>query len=567
MSTSGNRTGYKIFSINTTVRNPKRNIDFLIHFKKFNGKIMNRENLLLYLIELVKNGIYKFTNIPINIKNKLKLGEELSTEEVNNLMKLNPQATGFTGRVMTQLRALKDQNLLEFNSKDNSISYTKFGEELIKNEINATFIYTKSLIGLHAKSPIRNNILNESRPFLNTIFVINEVNNIWKELGNEPKGILKHEFSVFVLSMKDCDYKKTSKEIIEYRKLYKYESNEEYIKKYLDEKNILPLKYNSIIKDYSDEVFRKFEMTGLIIQHGSFNYIYYNFSQYNMEKIKLILDYYKDYKYINFNTPNEYYDFLNSIKLPWENNEKIRKKIIEYKAKVLKMSLNQDISLDQQEEILDRIFYTNALSKVINKYELKFIYNELLILSGKIREESKLNDISEPLRLEYLLSLLIGKKYGIKGLISNIIYNEEGFPLHYAPSGKADIIYITNDGAYIFEPTMLRNRNQQLNSETTNIIRHIEEAKKEINIEYRTSMIAPYIHIDTIEFFQYKLNTKNIKILPLTIERIVGLFIESENIKKLNVNFDNIVKILKDKDINEFFNIINSYNITKNIDK
>lgn len=35
----------------------------------------------------------------------------------------------------------------------------------------------------------------------------------------------------------------------------------------------------------------------------------------------------------------------------------------------------------------------------------------------KINEKSKYEHISEPLRLEYLLTLLIGKKYGLKGLV------------------------------------------------------------------------------------------------------------------------------------------------------
>ena len=48
MGTSGARKGYKIFSINTTIRNPKRNTDFLIAFKKFDGQLMDDNNLYLY---------------------------------------------------------------------------------------------------------------------------------------------------------------------------------------------------------------------------------------------------------------------------------------------------------------------------------------------------------------------------------------------------------------------------------------------------------------------------------------------------------------------------------------
>ena len=37
MGTAGDRTGYKVFSINTTIRNPARNYDFLKVFERFDG--------------------------------------------------------------------------------------------------------------------------------------------------------------------------------------------------------------------------------------------------------------------------------------------------------------------------------------------------------------------------------------------------------------------------------------------------------------------------------------------------------------------------------------------------
>lgn len=114
MGTSGARKGYKIFSINTTIRNPKRNTDFLISFQKFDGKLMDDNNLYLYLFELVKKGIYQFTNVSEIIKNKIESDIELTPQEVITAIKDNPQATGLSGRVMTQLRSLKDQGFLIF---------------------------------------------------------------------------------------------------------------------------------------------------------------------------------------------------------------------------------------------------------------------------------------------------------------------------------------------------------------------------------------------------------------------------------------------------------------------
>ena len=51
MGTAGNRKGYKVFSINTTIRNPKRNRDFLAIFEPFNGKIFDEQTAYNYLYE------------------------------------------------------------------------------------------------------------------------------------------------------------------------------------------------------------------------------------------------------------------------------------------------------------------------------------------------------------------------------------------------------------------------------------------------------------------------------------------------------------------------------------
>src|SRR5690554_2642817 len=248
---SGARTGFKVFSINTTIRNPKRNIDFLRIFKKYDGEIMDDLNSYKYLYDLVKYGIYRFANIPNNVKVKLETDEELTKEEVFLLIKDNPQATGLKGRVMTQLRALKDQGFLKFEktkTRANIVKITKLGNDLIENDIDGTITFTRAMLGMQAKSPIRTSLYNRSVPFLNTIFVINEVNKEWKKLGNTPKGILLHEFGTFVLSMKDCDYRKAANEIINYRSLYRYKVNQTYIAEYLRKNNILELKINSVIR-------------------------------------------------------------------------------------------------------------------------------------------------------------------------------------------------------------------------------------------------------------------------------------------------------------------------------
>lgn len=561
----GARKGYKIFSFSMTIRNPKRNTDFLRVFKKYKGKLMTETMLYNYFFQLVQEGIYTFSNIPNSIREKLESEILLNDKEVESLIENNPQATGVIGRVMTHLRALKDQGFLIFHNVKkglNKISLSKLGEELIDTISDATNIYTKVMIGTHTSNPARKtSMFNEAVPFLNTLFVIDEVKRKWSKLGHDSKGILFHEFGTFVLSMKDCDYKKAAAEIIKYRKKYRYEVNKDYILKYLETYGIEKYEFSSIINDYPDEVFRKFEMTGLLVKRGKFSYRYVDFSKINIDKVKKILSDYKNYYFHHFSGREEYYDYLSSIPIPWEKDEKLRRQIVKTKYKILGLNHNDKLSLIEQENYADILLRKKSLDDAIDNHELNVLIDEMKILSGTIKKESKFHDLPEPLRLEYVLALIIGKVYGTEGLVSNIIYGEDGKPLHYAPAGKSDIVIYREDGSYILEPTMQRSRTQLLNNETTNIVRHMRELEARTNVDYRVMMVAPTVHVDVADYFKYNISTNDARILPVTFERVTGMLVNNSSIEELNEDFDKDLENIKSMRISDFVDLINAYRL------
>lgn len=548
MGTSGNRVGFKVFSINTTVRNPQRNLEFLEHFQKFNGLVFDSKVKMLYLIELVKNGVYKFSNISNTIKEKLDNDIALNEAEIKEAFENNPQATGFSGRVMTQLRALKDQGFLIFsNDKNPTITMTNLAFELISRKTIITDIYAKIMIGLHSNNPARTSLLNKSRVFLNTIFVIDLLKNEWNKLGKEAKGILRHEFKSFVLGMKDCDYKQCVSEILSYRKIYGLEENKDYIEDYLFNKQGLERVTYTTLNDYADEVFRKFEMTGLLVARGVAKYTYYDFSSFEYKKIESLLIEYKDYSCKEFDSAGEYIAFLDSIKLPWIESQAVRKAVIKQKAKNLNVAIKDDEfgNLNNLENKLNQTFYQQALKSKIEISQIDTLLNELRILASGAQEKSSLDNIPEPLRLEYLLALILGKKYGSKNLESNLIYNENGEPLSYAPAGKADLLYEN----FSFEATMIKNRNQQLNSETTSVARHFYESKKQNALEQRAMLIAPYIHWDVALFFKFCAKEFDSKLAPISISSFIELIEKSATFSEFSANFDRLFvdKLLRDK--------------------
>lgn len=558
---AGNRQGNKIFSINTTVRNPNRNYDFLKAFEKYDGQDNDENMIMNYYFDLIKNGIYQSINVPTSVKGAWDNNIALTNSQVKMIIENNPQATGIKGRVMTQLRALKDQSLLVFRKTSKNgilnIQITDFGKKLLKNPENAESIYSKIMIGMQAKSPIRTTIYNKSVPFLNTLFAIKTVNEKWSSMGKVAKGIMNHEFAIFILSMKDCDYQYASDMIIEYRKKFGFSINKEFISRYMVLNDILPISWNSLLKDYPDDVFRKFELTGLVSIHGSYGKNYINYSNYNTGKIDYILDKYKNYQHLDFASLDDYLKYQNEVQLPWETNDTIRRKIIEYKANILQISLDYSKPLDVNEKFLDSLFYSNALQKAVDNIKLDTILLELDILAGKKTSKSVF-DLPEPLRLEYLLALLLGKMYGTKGVVSNIIYNEDGYPIHCAGGNKCDLSFHDKDGSYIFEPTMIRSKDQILNSETTNIVRHAKAEEDKYNMSHRVIMVAPKIHIDVARFFRYEIKEENARIIPLTISKTTNMISESTTIKELNSNYDKFLNCILNMKIEEFVDSINN---------
>lgn len=557
MGTSGNRNGYKVFSINTTVRNPQRNIEFLWYFRKFNGFIFDEKIKNLYFVELVKNGVYTFRNLSPAIKEKLLNDIELNEIEIKELLEKNPQKTGFAGRVMTQLRALKDQNLLCFSGKETKpkIELTQLALDLLDNRLNIADTYSKILLGLHAKNPTRTSTFNQSRPFLNFIFVMDLLRQNAKQQKKEFKGILKHEFKVFVLGMKDCNYKDCAKQILLYRNRFGKVEDKKYLQNYLfKELNLLPLKYNSL-NDYADEVFRKFKMSNLVIERGVFKNIYYDFSQFNYVKIQTLLKKYRNYKFKTFVSQEEYNNFIYNIDLPWINDNNIKEKVIKQKAKNLNTNLKElkNLNLNDLEAELDRKFYSKILNSVVEKCEFSMLLNELKILANLSNEKSKYNDLPEPLRLEYILALIMAKKFGNYKIQSNLIYDENGIPLSFAPAGKIDLEFEN----FIIEATMIRNRNQQLNSETTSIARHMQQKEQQENTKLRTMLIAPLIHFDVALFFKFCAKEFKSKIAPLSIKHFIVLIKKSTDLEEFKSKFDGCVKDLLNRKTQDYIENIN----------
>ncbi len=560
---SGNREGYKLYCFNTSIRPPEKNIEFLRIFKKYEGKLCTD----VIRIEMYKEAIQTGTLIPNKIKKeskeKIGRGERLTEEEMMKVLTENCPKNGFTGRIGDYIMTLENQALIQRlgTSRKYRIRLTELGNELLKNDVDELDIYTKAMIGLEYGSPIRDNVKNKSNPFLNTLFCIDYLKKYYKNKKTEFKGITLYELSIFILTMKHCNYKSICEKIIQYRKKYQTKENKQYARTYLEKNEIQAYEDGTLFgsASYADEVMRKFKKTGLLSEKRSFKTRYINFNQHELGKIELLLEEYKDYKWKKYHDADDYYEYIEHLMLPWENQSSNYYRILKDKAKKIHYELKTRKITKKDYDEINRKYYQYVFEQQdYSQFPYEKIICELNLINRTIDGTSSLSDIEEYVRLEWFTTLLFAHKFGKEKLKSNLVLNDDGLPLSQAPGKHADIEMIDDSVIYNIEVTTIRNRTQQLNSETTTVARHLASNNQKGKVT-KALLIAPYIHEDTIRYYRYEAATSNVTILPISIGMMIKLVEKSQNMKEFDEYIECYCKQMKQEPVQNFEQLINHF--------
>ena len=129
----------------------------------------------------------------------------------------NYQDPAMRGR--TSFSPLKDLGLAYIN-EENKVVVTDLAKQIIKNEIDFSDFFIKWAIKWQYPNPTSSDFVEgyNIKPLIGVIKLIEIVNSKWAELGNEPVGISKFEFSIFALSLIDINnVKEQADKLIEYR--------------------------------------------------------------------------------------------------------------------------------------------------------------------------------------------------------------------------------------------------------------------------------------------------------------------------------------------------------------
>ena len=514
------KSEYKPLLFTTTVRNPTRVKSLLYILKQYDKKILTDDLAQEIMGNLIKYGLYRPTKgLTEEIKRKLKgtkpgefANELLANEEVESLIEQNPQnhkeagfSKGWASRFATVFDFTKELGFVYFWQNE-KIEFSKIGLRLADvYKINITdnnILVTEEhpefeqQAFLHAftkyqrKNPFVR-VLNDNIPMILLIEVIQKLN---ANSNFNDAGISKLELPLIIF-WKDNNSQALYERIKKLREDYGYQPSWEIIIDICINEimngNFKEFKPKSIMNEYPDEFIRKMRITGLFSFRGGGRFI--DINKKEIDTIEYILKNYSTYKI--YQHEKDYFNYM----------AKVDKKLLTFE--------NKKLSTKENNKLLD---------KWVEYFDWNTLKQELKILEKKSTSKNDiLKYLSNPIRLEFLISISIKSRYPHIKVIPNYPCDDEGIPTSTAggKGNQGDIECFENHEGILIEVTMSEGRTQTM-MEIWPITRHLEEFKKKSNnpICY---FIAPSIFKDSERQIKFVEQEDNMLIIPKTINSFI----------------------------------------------
>lgn len=452
---------YKQLNFDTAMRNPERLKDVLLLLKDYDGILLNDENLLQIVCEMYKSGIVKSSEFDLRYLNS----EEQIKNKVISINKTRNGDGGFPkgyqSRFWTYMRTLSEFGFVYARYNKNLI-IGDVAKRLINNEIDPQEAFALQAMKYNWRSPYKN-VSNDFNYFK---FII----KVLRKLKSQNKSLSYNQFVVSLFSKTDDVDGFIN--IIENNQF----PNDDAVFDFLNDNYGSQNKPGTVLKDYPDTVLRMLRITGFVnIVNKGVLLIEVN------EESNQFVDYFLN-NGIEFteNEKNSDIDYFNKINV-----------ISPEELKIIKRHRNIGVVISD---------YNFVLNKVVSDYNLSvesiLDHIENIGVRGKNVE---FKYIDYPLQFEFYLSILLFLVYGDDYSVRpNYKTDAYGIPISHAPGNCGDIEVVGKGLYWLLEVTLIRNKTQQLNNETTNLFRHISDQEWD---EKYMSLVAPYIHEDTYKLF------------------------------------------------------------------
>ncbi len=513
----------KPLSFSTTMRNPDRIASFLKCVFPYEGKILTHEIIMQIMSSAVKAKIYK----PLYISRRPELNAifldenaTFSDVQIKEIIDNSPQKhkeagfdAGWDSRFDTYFKLPKEYGFLYYQMNA-PISISTSGRMIVEalsetpvNNEKITNVFLNSMAKYQSNNPFRKNA-NSNVPLLLLLRVLNLLN---QDKSEKQRGVYKQELSLFICWFNN-DAEALYKKIKEIRAKVGFQYSDEYMWEIClnlldaDETQQNRFKSSQICRELVDEYIRKMRTTGLLSLRGNGRFI--DFNHFEDAKIKYILDNYGEVK--NFESQEEYYRYVGEI---------------DYK--ILEFSPPKEADSSAIRQI--------TLKKFAREYSNEKIVEELHSLADrKNSTDSVLKYVNQPVRLEFLISVLLLQRFKNLNVKPNYTVDDEGLPVGSAPGLKADIECYDSDSDSIVEVTLMFGRNDQINNEMIPITRHLKQYKANSQKNYVfATFVAPIVHEDVRQYAAWEKFRDNLDILAYSIKEFTETTSRIERISDL----------------------------------
>ncbi|KAA6326568.1 hypothetical protein EZS27_024342 [termite gut metagenome] len=492
---------FKQLAFETAVRNPERYLPILKILEEFGGTILTRQIIMLIIVKMYQNEILNNPEIDPHEKDLELLRNKI--EEVNSSRNSDGgYPKGYPSRFWTYVRTLSEFGfvLAQF---EQPLILSEVTKKLLREEIDLSIAFAVQAIGYNRRSPFRN-VANDFNYFS---FII----QVLFQLKSKERYLSYHHFIISLFS-KDGN-------VLDFMDLIKNTSfnNNMELYQYLQEHYEITNKLETVIIDYPDVVLRILRITGFF-KIGSQYQI--RISPTNFLLIQKLFTITGEY------TSDEKAD-AKLYFLKYNQNSKALLPLIleEYACDPSnKYNFSKIIEEGFKNEEVAKAYYLSQLQKLIHK--------------NKQLDSETEHLMTDPLKLEFYISMLLHltlhEQYTV---YPRYQATHTGIPFETAPSGAADIVVKSNlpgEVEWVVEVTLIKARDQQLNSETFNNLRHFTTLSKKSYL----SLIAPIIHPDTeamykfIPFYRKVIsplpNNIEVYVKPYTIEDFINLLISAD---------------------------------------
>lgn len=457
---------YKQMALEVAVRNPERYEGILQTFAKFEGETLNDEGILKIYAQLYLDSVVTAEAL----KAEYLTPAYLRTWIVENNSHNNEWGfpTGYQAAFTRYLKTLSEFGFI-YAQYNQELRLSPIAKALVNGKITLSEAFAIQSTRFWRKSPYRR-VLNDFNFFR---FILDAI------IERDKKGhkLSYNQFMVGLFSDDGNvdDYLK----LLENNKIgadqdlaYKLVCN---LYSEVDEEHARVSKMTSAFRDYGNTVFRVLQLTGFITV---------------------------DYKGMLMLSPNKnripFYQALNNIGIKISESAKNNEEEYFELIGSFDTTLEALVQAFREKEDHSTAEYNLKIPKIIESYGLnkESIEQALVkVSSGDKQGKDSFWFIQDPVKFEFLLTLFVYSYYGNKFIYKpNYICDEAGIPYSHAPGNIGDIEIYNHDKYWLIEATLIRAKTQQVNNETVNLFRHIDENKK--GDKYLT-LVAPYIHDDT----------------------------------------------------------------------